>query len=188
MVQDFSTRIATNLAITSGTILTPDQYRLTAEDTTSRLVSGVLLNVPDGSRDIGVGGPLYMRVRVTEAFDQLSSILDIIPVVSPTTNLADTNAIEHYRMRLAGAVLRVGNTWHCPLRPISLAEAIDNSLATPLWPTQLQFIGCKFIVTPNPSNFTTGRVTVDITPHVSPDAVTNVLGATIHPRLPNAGW
>ena len=186
MVQDFSTRIATNLAITTGTILTPDQYRLTAEDTTSRLVSGVLLNVPDGSRDIGVGGPLYMRVRVTETFDQLATLLDIVPVVSPTTNLADANAIEHYRMRLAGAVLRVGNTWHCPLRPISLAEAIDTAILTPLWPTQLQYIGCKFIVTG--TAFATGRVQVDITPHVAPDAVTNALGATIHPRLPNAGW
>lgn len=188
MVQDFSTRIATNLAITSGTILTPDQYRLTAEDTTTRLVSGVPLAVPDGSRDIGVGtGQLYMRVRVTEAFGtDPATLLDIVPVVSPTTNLVDSNAIEHYRSRLAGAVLRVGSTFHFPLRPISLSEAIDTAVLTPLWPTQLQYIGCKFIVTG--TAFSTGRVQVDITPHVSPDAITNFLGTVIHPRVPNAGW
>jgi hypothetical protein len=189
MVQNLSTRIATDLAITSGTILTPDQYRLTAVETTRRLISGVPLDVPDGSRDIGIGSqPLYIRVRVTETFDQLTTTLEIVPVISPTTNLADANALEMYRARFGGALFRVGNTWHFPLRPISLAEAIDQTLLTPLWPTQLQYIGVKFIVSGIPAAFGAGKVTVDITPHHSPDAVTNALGATIHPRVPNAGW
>ena len=63
-----------------------------------------------------------------------------------------------------------------------------GTLLTPLWPTQLQYIGVKFIVSGIPPAFGAGKVTVDITPHHSPDAVTNALGATIHPRVPNAGW
>lgn len=187
MVQDFSTRIATGLAITSGTILTPDQYRLTADASTNRVFGGaVTLSIPHGSRDLGVGSPLYVRMRVTEDFDQANTTVDVVPTVSPVTSITDTFAIEHYRARLLGAALRVGATWHFPLRPISASEALDPVTAVPLWPLQLGYIGVKFIVTG--TAFTLGKVQVDITPHVSPDGTLNILGAVIPPKLPVAAW
>ncbi len=186
MVQNFQTRLATNLAITSGTILTPDQYQLTATRTQPTLFSGSLLNVPEGSRDIGVGdSQLYMRVRITENFDQAGTLLEIIPVYSPTTDLGDALALDMYRARFPGGLLRANLTLHLPLRPISAGEAL-NGIGTPIWPTQLQYVGCKFIV--SGTAFATGRVQVDITPHVSPDATTTLFGVTIHPKLPLAGW
>lgn len=186
MVQNQQTRIATDLAITSGTILTPDQYRLTGVTTVPMMVSGVLLNVPMGLRDLGVGdNQLFLRVRVTENFDQLATTVTITPVVSPTTNLADADAIEHYSKALAGALLRVGATWHFPLRPISTSEALTAALA-PIWPTQLQYIGAKFVVTG--TAFGAGKVTCDITPHMSPDGDATILGAKLPPKMSAAGW
>lgn len=185
MVQDFSTRIATNLAITSGTILTPDQYQLTAVRTRPTLVSGVLLNVFEGVRDLGVGTDLFLRVRVTENFDQLATLVDVVPVYSPTTNLADADSIECYRARHPGAILRVGATFHYPLRPLSTSESVNAGL-TPIYPTQMQYIGARFIV--SGAAFATGRVQVDITRHVSPDGDATVLGAKLTPKTPLAGW
>lgn len=189
MVQNQSTRIATNLAITSGTILTPDQYQLTASTRTQPTrVAGSLLNIPEGVRDIGGGsGPLYVRVRVTQNFDQLATLLDVVPVYSPTTNLADADSVECYRARHPGAVLRAGNTFHYPLRPLSIAECL-SSLLTPIHPTQFQFVGVRFIVTG--TAFATGQVTVDITPHIAPDGtgIATALGATLPAKMPLAAW
>ena len=47
-------------------------------------------------------------------------------------------------------------------------------------------ISTKFILTGD--DFTTGKVTCDITDHVAPDAHLNILGAKIPPRMPLAGW
>jgi len=188
MVQNQSTRIATNLAITSGTILTPDQYQLTASRTQPTRIAGAIVSVFEGVRDLGAcADPLFARVRVTQNFDQLATILEVVPVYSPTTNLADADAIECYRARHPGAILRVGATFHYPLRPLSIAECLTAGLA-PIYPTQFQYVGVKFIVTG--TAFAAGQVQVDITPHVAPDGTgtTTVLGATLPAKMPLTSW
>lgn len=183
MVQNQQTRLCTEFAITSGTSQTPDQYRLTV-DRTQRGAFGLSTN--EGARDIGVGSPLYLRFRVTESFNQPASTLNVVPTIASTVDMTAPINIEHYRAPLSGAALIAGSTWHFPLRPLSAAEVLDPATGAPIWPIPLSFIGCKFIVTG--TAFTTGRVTCDITPHVSPDAIVNILGATIPPKMPVAGW
>ena len=184
MVQNLQTRLCTDLAITSGTSQTTDQYYLGAQTRTRPGPSG--LTTLEGLRDIGVGAPLYLRFRITESFDQPASTLDVVPTIASTVDMTAPISIEHYRARLSGAALIAGSTWHFPLRPLSAAEVLDPGTGTPIWPLPLAFIGCKFIVTG--TAFGSGKVTCDITPHVSPDAIVNILGKIIPVKMPLAGW
>lgn len=185
MVQNFQQRLCTEQAITTGTSYSTDQYGLAAIATKKGPYG---LAIPTGSRDIGIGQPLYVRCRVTEAFDQVATTLSVCPMIGAGTDMSVAESIEMCRVNLLGALLAVGATWHIPLRPISMAEAIDVAGATlaPTWPLALGYIGCKFIVTG--TAFSTGKVTVDITDHVAPEAHLNILGAKIFDRTPLAGW
>ena len=184
MVQNLQTRLCTDLAITSGTSQTTDQYYLGALTRTRPGPYG--LDTVEGTRDIGVGQQLYLRFRITESFDQPASTLDVVPTIASTVDMTAPISIEHYRARLIGSALVAGATWHFPLRPISTSEALTAALA-PIWPTQMQYIGAKFVVAGGPA-FTAGKVTCDITPHMSPDGDTTFLGAKLPPKMSAAGW
>lgn len=187
MVQNEQGYLCRELAITSGTSQTTNQYMLTQATRTRPGPYG--LSTLEGSRDIGMDR-LYLRVAVTESFNETATTLDVVPTIASTNNMLEAYptsiSIEHYRARLIGAALRRGAVWHFPLRPISAAEVLDEGTGAPIWPTPLAFIGAKFIVTG--TAFGSGKVTCNITPYVSPDAFQSIGTQLIPPKIPLAGW
>lgn len=183
MVQNEQTFLCKDFAITTGTSQTPNQYSLT-QSTRSRPGQFGLTTL-EGARDVGIGR-LYLRVHVTQSFDQAATTLDVVPTVAGTVDMTTGITVEHYRARLVGVALQQGAVWHLPLRPISAAEVLDPITGAPIWPIPLAYIGVKFIVTG--TAFSSGKVTCCITSHVSPDAYVSPGSFLIPPKIPLAGF
>lgn len=168
-MRDYSSILSEDQAITTGTAQSTNYYVLNSSP-----------NSPiAGARDIGTGSILYVDFEVTEAFNQLLTTLDVILVVSPTTSMTDTDAIQLCSKRILGAKLAQGARWHLPIPPISMSDALNVSLAS-IFPGVTNSFGLLYTVTG--TAFSTGKVTASITPHLSPTGAFTVLGGRIPPK------
>ncbi len=156
MIQDYNTQLSTAQAITTGTILGTNQ-----------------IDLRPIFRDVGIGEPLYMHMEVTEVFNEVLSAMRMQVVVSPTTNMSDTDAVVVCQSDdILGAYLMPGAHFYIPIANASLSRALNGSFAT-IWPGISSYLGVKYVVTG--TDFATGRVTTNVTREIGPQGRITVL-------------
>lgn len=160
MIQDYNTQVSTAQAITTGTILGTNQ-----------------IDLRPIYRDPGIGEPLYMHMQVDTTFDQLLSTMRMQVVLSPTTNMSDTDAVIVCQSDdILGVYLIAGAHFYIPVANASLSRALNVSGAS-IWPGVGSYLGVKYVVTG--TDFGAGAVTTNVTREVGPQGRVNaaILGA-----------
>lgn len=169
MIQDYNTQVSRAQAITTGTILGTDQFDL-------RPIA----------RDVAIGEPLYMHMEVNTSFDQLLTTMRMQVVMSPTTNMSDTDAVVVCQSDdILGAYLIAGAHFYIPIANASLARALNISFAT-IWPGIGTYLGVKYVVTG--TAFTAGTVTTNVTRDIGPQGRITVLSGAIPTPTYGAGY
>lgn len=169
MIQDYNTQLSAAQAITTGTVLGTNQ-----------------IDLRPIARDVGIGEPLYMHMEVNTSFNELLTTLRMQVVVSPTTNMSDTDAVIVCQSDdILGAYLIAGSHFYIPIANVSLARALNSSFAT-IWPGVGTYLGVKYVVTG--TAFAAGTVTTNVTREVGPQGRITVLGGAIPTPTYGAGY
>lgn len=149
MIQDYNTQLSTAQAITTGTILGTNQ-----------------IDLRPIYRDPGIGEPLYMHMEVNTTFDQVLSTMRMQVVLSPTTNMSDTDAVIVCQSEdILGIYLIAGAHFYIPIANASISRALSSGGAS-IWPGVGNYLGVKYVVAG--TDFAAGAVTTNVTREVGP--------------------